>query len=218
MTILWGLSSIAAVATMQSVAVIKPTPRIGIRVFKREEVLEVWGSEAEDKPFHRLGRFKIAMMSGTLGPKRKEGDLQVPEGFYWIDRFNPKSRFHLSLGLNYPNESDRILGDPHSPGSDIFIHGSNVSVGCMAMTDPVIDVIYPLATHARDCGQIHIPVQIFPCKMTAKNMAALRVEYADQPKLLAFWEGLRPGYDAFEAHRIWLEPKVGPVGAYVWPK
>ncbi len=50
-------------------------------------------------------------MAGTLGPKTNAGsDYQVPEGFYYINEFNPKSSFHLSLGLNYPNASDRILG------------------------------------------------------------------------------------------------------------
>ena len=189
---------------------IEPTPRIGIRVFKQEAILEVWGCSSEEVPF------KIAKMSGSPGPKRRERDLQVPEGFYHINRYNPKSRFHLSLGLNYPNESDLVLGDHQAPGSDIFIHGSNVSVGCMAMTDPVIDVIYPLAVYARDKGQVQIPVQIFPCKMTSANMARLKDEFAEQPELIAFWENLEPDYNFFEAKKVWPEPSVAKDGSYVW--
>lgn len=206
----------ASVGISQVDSMIRPTARIGIRVFKMERVLEVWGSDSEDKPYRRLGRFKIAAMSGGLGPKRKEGDLQTPEGFYFIDRFNPKSRFHLSLGLNYPNDSDRILGDPKSPGSDIFIHGGAASVGCMAMTDPVIDVIYPLAVFARDAGQQRIPVQIFPCKMERAKMDVLKARYQDRPDLLAFWATLLPGYEAFEKHKTWASPEVGADGSYRW--
>ena len=56
------------------------------------------------------------MQSGTTGPKRAEGDYQVPEGFYYINEFNPNSKYHLSLGLNYPNASDKILSDSIDPG------------------------------------------------------------------------------------------------------
>ncbi len=118
-----------------------PPKRIFIRVFKAERQLEVWGSNGGTQPFVLVHTYPIAGMSGALGPKRKEGDLQVPEGFYLIDRFNPQSRFRLSLGLNYPNASDRKRSDAQRPGGDIFIHGDNRSIGCLAMTDSKIDQI-----------------------------------------------------------------------------
>lgn len=213
-----ALLAISDCSIQEGFGKITPVARIGIRAFKQEQSLEVWGAPREFATYRLLGKFKIAGMSGHLGPKRREGDLQVPEGFYFINRFNPRSRFHLSLGLNYPNESDRILGDPNAPGSDIFIHGSNVSVGCLAMTDPIIDVIYPLAAFARDSGQGRIPVQIFPFRMSDAKVKRFESEFSEQPELLKFWRSLQPAYQYFEAHRQWLEPKIGEDGTYLWPQ
>ncbi|HZH97477.1 MAG TPA: hypothetical protein VEX38_00780, partial [Fimbriimonadaceae bacterium] len=95
-----------------------PPPKLFIRAFKQERELEIWGAESER--FHFLQTYPIVGVSGGPGPKRREGDRQIPEGVYHIDRFNPNSRFHLSLGLSYPNKADRLLGDPERPGSDIF--------------------------------------------------------------------------------------------------
>jgi murein L,D-transpeptidase YafK len=162
--------------------------------------------------------YPIAAISGSLGPKRQEGDMQAPEGFYRIDRFNPKSQFHLSLGLNYPNSSDRKLGVRDHLGRDIFIHGNHVSAGCLAMTDPVIDVIWRLATNARDRGQKAIPVSIFPCRMTPQNCAALRTQYSQQPDLVRFWSTLTPAYTSFEQNHLWPRPHVAQNGAYTWPE
>lgn len=181
-----------------------PPKRIYIRSFKRERQLEIWGAESGRKPFRLIHTYEIAAMSGGLGPKRKEGDRQVPEGFYHIDRFNPKSRFHLSLGINYPNASDRKLSDPDRPGGDIFIHGNAVSIGCMAMTDPKIEEIYVLALQARDAGQSKIPVHIFPYRFSRKPTGAL----AD------FWSDLKPAYDHFEKHRMAPAIKIDSKGRY----
>jgi hypothetical protein len=90
------------------------------------------------------------------------GDYQVPEGFYYINEFNPKSLYHLSLGLNYPNASDKLLCDLSQPGGDIYIHGSCVTTGCIPITDGQIEELYVLAAHAKDLGQDFIPVHIFP--------------------------------------------------------
>ena len=144
--------------------------------------------------------------------------MQVPEGFYFVNRFNPNSRFHLSLGLNYPNSSDRKLGDPVRPGNDIFIHGNRVSAGCLAMTDPVIEVIYGLASHAREMGQRAIPVSIFPCRMNPANWARLQSQYASRPDLIRFWKTLIPGYETFEKTHYWVGPNVNRNGAYIWPR
>jgi len=192
-------------------------PRIAIRAFKAERQMEIWGAANDHGPFHLLKTYPIAAISGDLGPKRKDGDMQAPEGFYCINRFNPKSQFHLSLGLNYPNSSDRKLGDPNHLGKDIFIHGNRVSAGCLAMTDPVIDVIYGMAIRARGAGQKAIPVSIFPCRMTAQNWESLRKQYAQRPDLIGFWETLIPAYNSFEHTHIWPRPHVGRDGSYIWP-
>lgn len=162
-----------------------PAKRIYIRAFKTERQLEIWGAASGKSPFRLIHTYDIAAMSGKLGPKRREGDLQVPEGFYHIDRFNPKSRFHLSLGINYPNASDKKFSDKLKPGGDIFIHGNAVSIGCMAMTDPKIEEIYIMALGAREAGQAKIPVHIFPHRFTGKPTGALA----------SFWSELKPVYD-----------------------
>ncbi len=171
---------------------------IYIRVFKQEKELEIWAKDAKMPNFILLKTYPICKMSGKLSPKRKSGDEQVPEGFYKIDRFNPQSSFLLSLGLNYPNKSDRILGDSAKLGGDIFIHGDCKSIGCMAMTDELIKEIYVMAVDARTNGQKTIPVSVFPAKLTKENFANLKKEYADNPVLLKFWENLKKGFDIFE--------------------
>ena len=142
-----------------------PPKGLLIRAFKHEEGLEIWASNEIDGEYILLKTYPIAKQSGVLDPKRKEGDKQVPEGFYYIDRFNPRSRYHLSLGLNYPNESDKVRSDKKQPGSDIFIHGSNVSIGCLAVTDEIIEEIYILALDVKQGGLKNIPVHLFPFRM-----------------------------------------------------
>jgi murein L,D-transpeptidase YafK len=139
--------------------------------------------------------YQVQGLSGTLGPKQREGDLQAPEGFYTVDRFNPQSRFLLSLGLDYPNARDRAHVGP-KPGFDIFIHGNRVSIGCLAMGDDAIQEIYLLARGA----QGPIRADIFPARLTPSNWVWLRRHH---PDTVRFWESLAPGYDAFErTHRV----------------
>lgn len=170
-----------------------PPQRIFIRAFKSERALEVWGADSARKSFKLIETYYIAGLSGKLGPKRIQGDLQAPEGFYYIDRFNPQSRFLLSLGINYPNASDRILSDKDLPGGDIFIHGSDVSIGCLAMTNEKIEQIYILAEQARKAGQKQIAVHIFPFRMSKANMASIGDSEHRQ-----FWIDLKAVYDRFE--------------------
>lgn len=190
---------------------------IYLRAFKREQVLEVWGASSSAEEMTLVVAYPIAKMSGKLGPKRKEGDRQVPEGIYSIDRFNPKSQFHLSLGLNYPNASDRARSDKEHPGGDIFIHGNRASIGCLAMTDPVIEEIWSFATFARDSGQRDIPVHIFPARLDKKTLEQLIGQDADQEKH-KLWKELEPFYTNFEAfHRV-PRHTVDSNGAYALVK
>ena len=188
-----------------------PPKRIYLRAFKHERKLEVWGSNSVSEPFKLIHTYQIAMMSGKLGPKRREGDLQVPEGLYRIDRFNPKSQFHLSLGIDYPNASDRKRSDPAKPGGDIFIHGSNRSIGCLAMTDPKIEEIYLLALEAKRKGQSKIPVHVFPFRQTAANQSRHSAAY---PEHAGFWNELKPFYDHFERTKQLPSFKVDSGGRY----
>jgi murein L,D-transpeptidase YafK len=189
-----------------------PPRQIFIRAFKEEKVLELWARVSPDREFVLIKTYDICSLSGGLGPKRREGDRQVPEGFYVIDGFNPASIFYLSLGLNYPNASDQVLGDTLSPGGDIFIHGKCVTIGCLPLTDEKIKEVYLAAVEARAAGQAQIPVHIFPARLTEANLSRLRdmlrngrppvslpLKDLDRGEnLLAFWRNLKEGYDRFE--------------------
>jgi murein L,D-transpeptidase YafK len=198
-----------------------PPREIFLRAFKQEGELELW-ARADARPsarFRLVSVYPVLAGSGWLGPKRQEGDRQIPEGFYVIERFNPRSLFHLSLGLNYPNASDRRLTtDPQNPGSDIYIHGAAASIGCLAMGDPAIEEIYLAAVDARAAGQREIPAHFFPCRMTPDNWKTLLApRIAARPDLEAFWRNLQPSYDYFEA--TGLPPKVTflPDGRHAFP-
>jgi murein L,D-transpeptidase YafK len=186
-----------------------------IRVFKEEEELELWIKNSKNT-YTLFKTYPICSASGRLGPKRKIGDNQVPEGFYHIDRFNPQSNFYLSLGLNYPNASDKILSDKKNPGGDIFIHGNCVSIGCMAMTDDKIKEIYLITVEAKNAGQAIIPVNIFPFRMTEKNMFNARAAYGENKFLIEFWENLKMGFDYFEKMKKLPTVSVNNNGKYVF--
>lgn len=183
-----------------------------LRAFKDEQTLEVWATEKVDSPYALILTLHFCQTSGKLGPKRKEGDLQIPEGVYFIDRFNPKSNFHLALGLNYPNRSDRVLGDPQQPGSDIFIHGDCVTTGCIPLTDDKIRLLYVMAVEARESGQEHIPVHIFPARLAPGVPEKLSM--GNLKRHLAFWKGLQPVYEHFETKRIPPVVLITASGAY----
>ncbi len=151
-----------------------PAKYVYLRSFKYDSELEVWVKNAPDDEYQLFKTYKVCALAGTLGPKRIEGDYQVPEGFYYINEFKPNSTYHLSLGLNYPNAADRILADSVQPGGDIYIHGSCVTQGCIPITNPQIEELYILTSHARGLGQDFIPVHIFPVRFTnAKSVAYL---------------------------------------------
>lgn len=139
-----------------------PARFVYIRSFKYDSEMEVWVKNKQSDKFKLFKTYKICALAGSLGPKRMAGDYQVPEGFYYINEFNPKSLYHLSLGLNYPNASDKLLCDLSQPGGAIYIHGSCVTTGCIPITDGQIEELYVLAAHAKDLGQDFIPVHIFP--------------------------------------------------------
>ena len=185
-----------------------PLRQVHLRAFKAERTLELWAADRPG-PLTLVRRYPVAALSGGPGPKRREGDGQVPEGVYRIDRFNPKSRFHLSLGLDYPNASDRLRGDPKRPGGDIFIHGNAVSIGCLAMTDPLIDEIYPACFAARN--RRAIPVHLFPCRMDGPLLPALLQRY---PQNALFWKELRPIDAAFRKGHVPPNVRITRTGAY----
>ena len=178
---------------------IKEPVQIYLRAFKEEALIELWAKNNTSKTFQLIDSFEICSMSGTIGPKRKQGDRQVPEGFYHIDRFNPASSFHLSLGINYPNASDKIIGKANSNlGCDIFIHGSCVSIGCMAITDDQINELYIYCVEAYNGGQTKIPVTIFPARLILTNYNRL---IRQMPEQKALWTELQTAYTLFNTSK-----------------
>jgi murein L,D-transpeptidase YafK len=192
-----------------------PAREILLRVCKLEGELELWARNGQVEPFTLVETYPVCAASGTVGPKRREGDLQVPEGFYHISGFNPWSRFHLSLRVDYPNASDRLLGDPRSPGGDIFIHGSCVTIGCIPLRDGPIEEVYLAAVDARHAGQARIPVHIFPCRLDRDWLRLERVAWRRRG-LLDFWLNLKEGYDVFEKTRQLPRISIDRRGKYAF--
>jgi murein L,D-transpeptidase YafK len=164
-----------------------------IRIFKSESELEVWLEK--NGRFEHFATYPICHWSGTLGPKQREGDKQTPEGFYTITsrQLHHVGRWPRSLNLGFPNAFDQAMG---RSGSYILVHGGCSSVGCFAMTNPVIGEIYDLAAAALRGSQRHIPAHVFPFRMTEDNLSKYSTsEWA------SFWANLKEGYDSFERTR-----------------
>lgn len=185
-----------------------------IRGFKQEELVEVWVKAKDKQTYSLLTTYRFCASSGNLGPKRKEGDRQIPEGIYHLNHFNPLSNFHLSLGINYPNASDKILGDKQHPGSAIYIHGNCVTVGCIPITDDKIKELYVLAVEARNNGQTSIPIHIFPAKLDQQGIQSLQNKYSSSPELIHFWENLKTIFEDFEKNGTLKSVKVNNKDEY----
>jgi murein L,D-transpeptidase YafK len=167
-----------------------------IRIFKAEAELEVWMQKDKDGPYERFATYPVCNWSGTLGPKLTEGDKQTPEGFYTITRrqLHRIGRWPRSLNLGFPNVYDRSLA---RTGSYILVHGGCSSVGCFAMTNPIIREIYRLTRTAITKGQSHVPIHVFPFRMSVVNLN----KHATN-EWHGFWQNLKEGFDAFEESRV----------------
>jgi murein L,D-transpeptidase YafK len=184
------------------------------RAFKKEQKFEMWARNKGESAFKLLKTYDFCASTGMLGPKRRSGDRQMPEGFYTIDAFNPTSNYYLSFRVSYPNASDKKFADQLNPGDNIFVHGSCISIGCIPVGDENIKEIYLLATRAK-AGEQDIPIHIFPNKMTDENYTSLKSEYASNTTLLEFWSWLKPGFDAFEKANVLPTVSVDDAGKYV---
>lgn len=164
-----------------------------IRVFKAESELEVWMQKGDR--FEHFATYPICHWSGTLGPKVSEGDKQSPEGIYTVTQrqLHMIGRHPRSLNLGFPNALDRQY---QRTGSYILIHGGCGSVGCFAMTNPVIEEIFSLARAALKNGQEAIQVHAFPFRMTEDNMRAFALH-----EWYEFWRNLKDIHDNFEQSR-----------------
>lgn len=185
-----------------------------IAVYKETDEFEIFAKKKAESEYRLLNSYLICSRSGQPGPKRKQGDGQVPEGFYKIVQFNPLSNFYLSLGINYPNLADRKKTTASDPGGNIFIHGSCVTIGCLPMTDDKIKEIYVYAVLAKNNGQSDIPVYIFPFRMTDQNFNSYKEKYINNKELIDFWTNLKTGYDKFTAEKKELKITIDAKGDY----
>ena len=170
-----------------------------IRIFKAESELELW--LLKDGRFELFATYPICFWSGKLGPKQREGDRQAPEGLYSVgtEQLHLKGRQPRSLDLGFPNALDRALT---RTGSHILVHGGCQSIGCYAMTNPVMEEIFSLSEQALHRGQDRIPVHAFPFRMTEDNLKPFA-----HHAWYGFWLNLKDAYDVFERTRV--PPKVG---------
>lgn len=173
---------------------------IYIRIFKEESELEIW-KRAADGRYRQIKTFPICTWSGTLGPKRAQGDFMSPEGFYDITAasLKPDSKYHLAFNIGYPNALDRALG---RTGDFIMVHGNCVSVGCFAMTDTLMEEIYAFAREAFEGGAVRVPVHIFPFRMSGLNLKRHAADPARES-----WAPLKEAYDDFA--QTFEPPRIG---------
>jgi murein L,D-transpeptidase YafK len=188
-------------ATLAEMAKIDTTPSSPslIRAYKKEAELEIWKMNSNGE-YALLKTYPMCRWSGQLGPKKREGDMQVPEGFYAIapGQMNPNSHYYLSFNVGYPNAYDRAYG---RTGGTVMVHGVCSSAGCFSMTDEQIADIYAIARDSFSGGQREIQMQSFPFHMTAENLAKFRLD----PNI-DFWKEIKNGSDHFEVTKT--EPSV----------
>lgn len=194
-----------------------PAKYVYIRSFKYDSQMEVWLKNKQEEPYKLFKIYKVCALAGTLGPKRMEGDYQVPEGFYYINEFRPNSNYHLALGVNYPNASDRLLSDSVQPGSEIYVHGSCVTVGCIPINNDQIDELYTLAASAHNEGQDFIPLHIFPVLFNNKRS----VEYLEKfiqshPNYTDMVDKLKYAYYFFNQKKMLPVVMIDKKGAYAF--
>jgi murein L,D-transpeptidase YafK len=191
-------------ALMEQKGTTKNSPVL-IRAYKKEAELEIWKQNSDGRYVY-IKSFPMCRWSGQLGPKVREGDRQVPEGFYTITpgQMNPNSNYYLSFNVGYPNAYDRAYG---YTGGSIMVHGACSSAGCFSMTDEQIGEIYAIAREAFNGGQKAIQMQSLPFKMTAENLAKHRAD-PNAP----FWRQLKEGADHFEVTK--QEPTVAVCGKH----
>lgn len=139
-----------------------PPKKIALLTFKKEEKMELWSKDLKHRDWQYIRTFPLKASSGTSGPKLKYHDGQIPEGIYNITMLNPFSSWQLSMLVNYPNHFDKLHAEDDGRtdlGGDIYIHGKELSVGCLAIGDEAISELFVLAANV---GTQNIQVIIAP--------------------------------------------------------
>jgi hypothetical protein len=194
-----------------------PPRRLAILVFKREQRVSIWAGN-DNQPWRYIKTFPILAASGVAGPKLRQGDYQVPEGVYRIELLNPASSYHLSMKVDYPNAFDRRMAarDKRTNlGGDIFIHGKNVSIGCVAIGDPAIEQLFTLVA---DTGFQRVKVIMAPNDLRVRGAAVSESMplwvgqlYRDVAAALAPFPVALESDSAFDVTGMSKAPKVFPI-------
>jgi hypothetical protein len=177
-----------------------PAAEIYFRAFKAEARLEVWANAGTGDPMKPIATYGICKMSGDIGPKRQEGDSQVPEGFYELSFLKNDSAYHLAMRVSYPNAFDRKEATG-SPGGAIMVHGNCVSIGCVAMSDERIEELWTMVRPIYD-KKHKVALHVFP----SRDIDAL-VKNEHYVKHRELWRILARAMHGFDADH--LQPKIG---------
>jgi len=199
-----------------------PPAEVFLRAIKERDdgspgEVELWARDPKAATFTLIKRHPICALSGVLGPKRKQGDRQIPEGFYTIEKLNPFSSYHLSLAVDYPNDSDKIRGRALLPpggdlGDEIMVHGNCLTIGCIPLQDEPIEEVYLAADSV--FGKQPVRIHIFPRRLDEASLNALLATTTDAT-LQGFWRELAVGYQAFESTKRLPQVSVAKDGSYV---
>lgn len=175
-----------------------------IKAYKYEQNVRIYVKSKDETTWRVYKEFPFNCTSGDLGPKRQEGDFQIPEGYYHVNHFNPYSTFHLSLGVSYPNKADKIKSTAAKKGGAIYMHGGCASIGCIPIEDEPIKEVYVLSVLAKNNGQGKIPIHIFPFEYSeSKFNSAIKL----YPEHEAFWTNIYEIEKKFEDSRS--QPRIG---------
>lgn len=179
------------------------------KVYKYEKIFRVYVRKKTGHEWLKFTEYPFCALSGTLGPKERQWDGQVPEGYYYVNDFNPYSSFLLSMGVSYPNAADKLKFPAENKGDGIYIHGGCATIGCVPVEDEPVKELYILAILAKNNGQTDVPVHIFPFEYSTEKM---KVAVDHFPQYADFWNNLyqvEAGFDSTKVQPVVAIDKAG---------
>lgn len=190
-----------------------PPEEILLLALKREKALELWARGKQKTELALVKEYALCAGTERLGPKRQPGDTHAPEGFYVVTGFQPRGDSRLALQIDYPNESDRILGKPGKLAEALSLHGDCQGAG-LPLAGDAIDELYVAGLDTASASATPIAVHIFPTRLTEEGLATLEKEFAAEPALIDFWRNLRDGFEMFTLNKAVPTVLVGRTGKY----
>lgn len=199
---------------LEEMGLTKSNHRVMVKAYKYEQIVRVFVRSKSEGKWKVYRQYPFCWFSGELGPKRKQGDFQIPEGYYKINHFNPYSTFHLSLGVSYPNKADRIKSMASDKGGAIYMHGGCATIGCIPIEDEPIKEVYILSVLAINNGQSSVPIHIFPFDYSRPKFDAAILKY---PEHQEFWSNLFESEQLFIQDSVQRQVSVNSSGNYFVP-